>query len=556
MAIPSYVETNRKKGRAPQYFLVRKKRINGRVKRVWSLYLGTAKTIENVYNKCKNCALIELKSFEYGRTAALMKVAEELNFVDIVNKHTNKKKINGLTVGEYMLLIILSRADKPLSKNGIDEWFDESFLILIWSFSHQLNTKNFTNHMEYLTDEVMQKIGDDLGKRLVELGVVPTKLYVDMSNVFTYIENGGEMPKKGRSKEKRYDKNIIGIGIATSDENVPIFHDSYPGNEHDSKVFGEIFIKIVDRLNKINVPCKGIVAVWDKGCNSKENIGMIKYSEMNIVGALKKDQVPELYDVPLEKYDYLYTNKKKYAVKGYRTKKVVFGQEFTIVLSYNEGSYKRQSETYEKRKAELSKELEKIKQSVERDGRGKKKSIKNALIAASNAVRNYESAFKYDCYVKDNKPLFEYSVDADGEKELRATFGKNPIFTDKHEWDSEKIVKTYTQKDFVEKDFMWLKNTILIPIKPIYLRDDDHIKVHIFLCVTGLIFYRYLMWKLKKQDEPLSDTTVIGELEKIRVGIIKKDDEKVQLKFEEMTLNQMRLFTNLELKDALRGVNF
>ena len=62
------------------------------------------------------------------------------------------------------------------------------------------------------------------------------------------------------------------------------------------------------------------------------------------------------------------------------------------------------------------------------------------------------------------------------------------------------------------------------------------------------------MWKLKKQDEPLSDTTVIGELEKIRVGIIKKDDEKVQLKFEEMTLNQMRLFTNLELKDALRGV--
>ncbi len=174
----------------------------------------------------------------------------------------------------------------------------------------------------------------------------------------------------------------------------------------------------------------------------------------------------------------------------------------------------------------------------------------------SKAVRNYESAFKYDGYVKDNKPVFEYSVDADGEKELRATFGKNPIFTDKHEWDSEKIVKTYTQKDFVEKDFMWLKNTILIPIKPIYLRDDDHIKVHIFLCVTGLIFYRYLMWKLKKQDEPLSDTTVIGELEKIRVGIIKKDDEKVQLKFEEMTLNQMRLFTNLELKDALRGVNF
>ncbi len=555
MKIKPQVEKKKRHGWGIQYYLVRKKRVDGKMKRVWQKYIGPPETIEKVYDEYENYASTRFKSFEYGRTAALMKVAEELNFVDIVNKHTNKKKINGLTVGEYMLLIILSRADKPLSKNGIDGWFDESFLSLIWSFPHKLNTKNFTNHMEYLTDEVRQKIGDDLGKRLVELGVVPTKLYVDMSNVFTYIENGGEMPKKGRSKEKRYDKNIIGIGIATSDENVPIFHESYPGNEHDSKVFGEIFMKIVDRLNKINVPCEGIVVVWDKGCNSKENIGMVKDSEMNIVGALKKDQVPELYDVPLEKYDHLYINKKRYDVKGYRTKKVVFRQEFTIVMSYNEGSYKRQSETYEKRKAEIIKELENIKQSVERDGRGKKKSIKNALIAASKAVRNYESAFKYNGYVKDNKPVFEHSVDVDGEKELRDTFGKNPIFTDKHEWDSEKIVKTYTQKDFVEKDFMWLKNTLLIPIKPIYLRDDDHIKVHIFLCVTGLIFYRYLMWKLKKQDEPLSDTTVIENLEKIRVMLAKRDDEPVKIKYEEMDLNQMRLFSTLELGGALKKVN-
>ncbi len=556
MAIKPYIEICKKKGRVSQYILVRKKRIDGKVKRVWSKYLGTAKTIEKFYNDCEEHISLKFKSFEYGRTAALMKIAKELNFVEIVNKHTTKKKMNGLTVGEYMLLIILSRADNPVSKNGIAEWFDESFMSLIWSFQHKLNTKNFTNHMDYLTDEAMRKIEDDIGSKIVEGGVKPTKLFIDMSNIFTYIENGGKLPKKGRGKEKRYDKNIIGVGIATSNENIPVLHESYPGNKHDSQVFSEIFMKIVDRLNKINVPCKGIVAVWDKGCNSEENIEMVKNSDMNIVGALRKDQVPELYNVPLEKYDYLYTNKKKYEVKGYRTKKMVFGQEFTIVMSYNGGSYKKQSETYEKRKVEIIKELEKIKQSVERDGRGKKKGIKNALIGASKVVRNYESAFKYECYVKDNKQVFEYSVDADGEKEMRATFGKNPIFTDKHDWDSEKIVKTYTQKDFVEKDFMWLKNTLLIPIKPIYLRDDDHIKVHIFLCVMGLIFYRYLMWKLKKQNETLSDTTVIGKLEKIRAMLAKRDDEPVTIKYEEMDLSQMRLFNTLGLGDVLKDVNF
>ncbi len=31
----------------------------------------------------------------------------ELNFVETVNRHTNKKKIEGLTVGEYFLLNII-----------------------------------------------------------------------------------------------------------------------------------------------------------------------------------------------------------------------------------------------------------------------------------------------------------------------------------------------------------------------------------------------------------------------------------------------------------------
>ncbi|ODS38063.1 MAG: hypothetical protein A7316_08630 [Candidatus Altiarchaeales archaeon WOR_SM1_86-2] len=555
MKIRPYVEKKKSNGNT-YYQLARKAWINGRSERVWSKYLGTAEKIEKVYDEHENCTSLKLKSYEYGRTAALMKIAEELNFVEIVNKHTSKKKMGGLTVGEYMLLVILSRADEPVSKNGISDWFDESFLSLIWSFSHKLNTQNFTNHMEYLTDDVMRKIGDDIGKILVELGLVPTKLYIDMSNVFTYIENGEKLPKKGKSKEKRYDKNIIGIGIATSDENIPILHESYPGNKHDSKVFGEIFMKIVDRLNKINVPCKGIVAVWDKGCNSEENIGMVKDSEMNVVGALRKDQVPELYDIPLDKYDYLYTNKKKHEVKGYRITKEVFGHEYTIVMSYNEGSYKKQSNTYEKKKVKILEELEKIKQSVERVGKGRKKSIKNALIDASKVVRNYEGAFKYDGYEKDSRQVFEYSVDADGEKELRATFGKNPIFTDKHEWDSEKIVKTYNQKDFVEKDFKWLKSTRFICIKPIYLSDDDHIKVHIFLCVAGLVFYRYMMWKLRKQNETLSETKIIDRLEKIRIAVVKKNDGNPKLKYEDMDLDQMRLFSTFELESVLKNVNF
>ena len=141
MRIKPQIEKKKRPGKSTQYYLSRKKWINGKLKRLWQKYLGTAETIEKVYDEYENHTSLKFKSFEYGRTAALMKIAKELDFENIVNKHTTKKRMKGLTVGEYLLLIILSRADKPVSKNGIAKWFEESFLSLIWSFPHKLNTK-------------------------------------------------------------------------------------------------------------------------------------------------------------------------------------------------------------------------------------------------------------------------------------------------------------------------------------------------------------------------------------------------------------------------------
>ncbi|HUW67823.1 MAG TPA: IS1634 family transposase, partial [Candidatus Nanoarchaeia archaeon] len=133
-------------------------------------------------------------------------------------------------------------------------------------------------------------------------------------------------------------------------------------------------------------------------------------------------------------------------------------------------------------------------------------------------------------------------------------FGKTILFTDKHDWDTEKIVKTYNQRDFVEKDFMWMKGLMIISMKPFFIRKDKRIKVHSFLCVMGLVFYRLLLWILKKQEEVLSETRVIEELERIRVALVKKGDGKPQFEFETMSLDQMRHFTALGLETVLKEI--
>ena len=76
-------------------------RINGKPKQVWQMYLGTAEKIIEMMKGSEDKPYARFKSFQYGKIAAMLQISEELKFIEIVNKHTDKKLMAGLTVGEY-----------------------------------------------------------------------------------------------------------------------------------------------------------------------------------------------------------------------------------------------------------------------------------------------------------------------------------------------------------------------------------------------------------------------------------------------------------------------
>ena len=57
---------------------------------------------------------------------ALLAISDELNFVKIVNKHTN--------------------CDGAISENAMQKWFRKSTLNILWKFPHELSCQNFLNH--------------------------------------------------------------------------------------------------------------------------------------------------------------------------------------------------------------------------------------------------------------------------------------------------------------------------------------------------------------------------------------------------------------------------
>ncbi len=98
----------------------------------------------------------------------------------------------------------------------------------------------------------------------------------------------------------------------------------------------------------------------------------------------------------------------------------------------------------------------------------------------------------------------------------------------------------------MEDDFKLLNDELLVPVGPIYHTKDFNIRVHVFLAIVGLLFYRYLAWKTKKYGLSLKE--LIDALSNIRIALVKDNkSDKSDIVLEEMSAIQGSLFSFLNL---------
>jgi transposase len=160
---------------------------------------------------------IALKSLEYGKIAAfLLAIDEELGFRQLVDSVTSKRNENALSVGDLLLIFIFGRWVGQLSKSATSSYFSDSFLAFGRTFPSKVNAENIISDMDYLDKDTISSIELGLAKKLVEKGMIPDMIVWDTTNNYTFIEHGGEIPQKGKSKQERYSKNLLGLGMAVT----------------------------------------------------------------------------------------------------------------------------------------------------------------------------------------------------------------------------------------------------------------------------------------------------------------------------------------------------
>ena len=535
------------------WYAVKSARVNGKPRIVWQKYLGTAEHIAEQLSQGSFDKDVRIQSMPLGHVAALARVNDDLQFIDIINKNTTKRSTNGLSVGEYIFLQLIGRAEGKLSRKAIAEWYPNSIAKLLLNTPTRINAKNLLKHLDYPTPDAIRAIEDDISARLLKLGISPAMLLWDTTNFFTRIEKGESIPQKGHSKEHRNDRNLIGLGLAVSGDNIPFFHETFEAGMHDSKVFSNVLDVIVERLNKLSVNAEEVVLILDKGNNSEDNIREV-VKRTHLIGTIRYDQAKEHLEVPLDKY-------KKINDKGlsaYRTSDVIYGEKFTIVILHNPRTCKKQTLKYEETKAKVINELEDLKKRIEKKKRrGRPWTQTRAVRAIVDTIPlKMRSVFDYDVKKKVGRGgglIVEFGINAKNEALKYKSFGKIVHFTDLHKWSSEKITVSYNSKYNIEDDFRWLKDKLLVPIKPINVRTDQHIRAHVFICVMGLLFYRYIQWKLKRTDQVYSTIELDEILNGIRLAMVINGSKKKKGKLvvEQMNKNEAKVFSALDMAEYI-----
>jgi len=556
------VSLQKKKVRGHTYWYAREcQRVDGKPKIVWQKYLGRAEDIANAAGApSQPPAPREVTLSDFAAPAALYDLIEQLDLVTIIDRHAGKRA-QGVSVGAYIALAALNRCLAPTSKARMADWYTSTVLRRLLPIPPNLLTsQRFWDHMSYLDADKIAAIEQDLTRRLIDrFHIELSCLFYDTTNFYTFIDSFNEasgLAQRGKSKEKRMDLRIVGLALlVTKDFHIPLFHQVYAGNIHDSTSFASVTEAVVARYRLFSQNVDQITLVYDKGNNSKDNQTTLDAGPYHFVGSLSPSQHPDLVSIPKSRFRALEGDDLD-GVLAYRTRKAALGADRMIVVTYNPELFLAQSATILREIQKRTRKLKELQtQLAHPPAKGKRSTVESVQKRAIEilSARHMKDLIHVDVTEKDRRPHLHYRVDQAAWSRLQHTLlGKNILFTDQESWSDEDIVRAYRGQYHVEDAFKTMKNPHFVSWRPLGHWTDQKIRVHGFYCVLALLLSSLLRRVLAQNEIHLSISKMLTELSHIQeVALFYRSSDshtKPVISYSQMSPLQRQLIQILDLQ--------
>ena len=551
------------------WYIVESRRVNGKPRPIVLEYLGTAETLLRRLQQGGGERL-KIKSHSHGAVAALLVVARKLEVVAVINRYVQSQRSywpdkplrHNLTVGITLLLAAIGRVCMPTSKRGWWTWAQTASLEYLLRVSlSKLDSQHFWDLMDCLPEDAIEKVELDLLRNLQQqddLG--DDTLFYDTTNFYTFVDTENtrcDIAQRGKNKQKRHDLRQVGLAlVVTRRDFIPLFHHTYRGNMSDSTVFRQVVGRLKRRLNDLNMDLEKHTLVFDRGCNSKQNLALVARLKLHYVGALTPSQHLELIQDAEAHFIPVTVGDKTLSL--YRDKRIIWGAERTVVVFISEklkaGQLRGIYQALKKRKRVLGK----IQRSLA-NPRAKKRTRAKLVATIDTLLQGQfmKDLLTYDLAERgDGRFSLTYRTNKEKLNQLEDNLGFRILMTDRHEWSSAAVVAALHGQSTVEQAFKNIKNPYHLAVTPEFHWTDQKIRVHYFSCVLGYLLAS-LIWREARMKAAFTGTldTLLDTLNNIRLTTVlemsgKRGTPKATRQLEEMTDDQSRLMDGLNLAEA------
>lgn len=524
------------------YRLVTCRRVNGKPTPVVLAYLGKA---DDIQKRIEGADEARVRSWSHGAVAALYGLACELRLAELIDGHLAKagrrlrpslqaagplppKKNDGLSVGQSLTLVAVGRACHATSKRAFAEWAKTTTLGQLAEIApDKLTSQHFWDQMDQLPIELIETIERDLVADVVDRFQIPLDtLLFDATNFFTFIASANdrcELPARGKQKQKRNDLRQVGVALLCSRQHgIPLWHRTYGGNVADATCFADALSSLKQRLVDLRRDLESLTMVYDKGNVSRANQSQVDGLKIHYVSALTVASQRDLVDqanpllAPIEIAP-------DETVPAYRTKKEIWGAERTVVVVCSERLRQGQMAGVMQHVATaqrwLSEQADTLRRGKQRRNRARiERDIENYL----KGRQHLGDVLRFQLTGEDPHLALSYEFDQAAFDTLaHDTFGRVVLMTDRHDWSTPEIIRTYHGQAAVEAVFAHLKDPAHLALRPQHHWTDQKLHVHVFTCVVGFLLANLLHLRARRANAPYASIeSLLDALARVRRAMI------------------------------------
>ena len=309
---------------------------------------------------------------------------------------------------------------------------------------------------------------------------------------------------RGPSKESRFAQPLTAIALVVDDRGMVLDYTVFPGNLSEFKTLEPAIKKLQDKYR-----VKNSYVVADRGLNSVLNLKMLKQKELGFIVAQKVSyQGKKLREMMLSEngwnindavsdasFRYKVCDYVKSArVKQDDGKERLIKQPCKIIFTYSEKRYKKDIYELDNAVARAQKALD------------EKKLLKTSFGSGWRSL----VATKAETVSGEEKEMYRVTgLKEDVIAERRATAGYAAVvfsppegLNKDEQFTVEEILTAYKRLVKIEDCFRVMKSTF--SIRPMFVRQYEHINAHCLLCVLALNLLRVIELKLNDTNNSLN----------------------------------------------------